>query len=381
MSNGILTPQEVAERKSRSAQPMKPTIDLATGVIAENNSTSVKIDFETMGRFSIPESLYVEDWDTEDVNNLTFCNEDNIFETLVAIINKNVKDQAFKVEDMLLEEFLEVMIGIKASFDSPIHIHRWACDCQADMDDKDRTIHEYPIDLKTINYVSILEADEKLKQYYKKLFESINREQFAELMITKYGDAMKDTVADYTIEQELEKITVQDPLKQSINGKIYEFRLMRVGDLLIAQREANKKFIYNQKVLNSKKYRKELGELAAFKSNQEEQLKKLQEEKAKETLLYAQASTIVAVDGQPLTGIQEKAIAYKDIKRRDRLNFLAFLEEITFGIKNEMNLVCPLCGREEKRTFRKELNPLEFIPISNDTTDKLRGNSTGYIFM
>jgi len=381
MSNGILTPQEVAERKSRSAQPMKPTIDLATGVIAENNSTSVKIDFETMGRFSIPESLYVEDWDTEDVNNLTFCNEDNIFETLVAIINKNVKDQAFKVEDMLLEEFLEVMIGIKASFDSPIHIHRWACDCQADMDDKDRTIHEYPIDLKTINYVSILEADEKLKQYYKKLFESINREQFAELMITKYGDAMKDTVADYTIEQELEKITVHEPLKQSINGKIYEFRLMRVGDLLIAQREANKKFIYNQKVLNSKKYRKELGELAAFKSNQEEQLKKLQEEKAKETLLYAQASTIVAVDGQPLTGIQEKAIAYKDIKRRDRLNFLAFLEEITFGIKNEMNLVCPLCGREEKRTFRKELNPLEFIPISNDTTDKLRGNSTGYIFM
>jgi hypothetical protein len=381
MSNGILTPQEVAERKSRSAQPMKPTIDLATGVIAENNSTSVKIDFETMGRFSIPESLYVEDWDTEDVNNLTFCNEDNIFETLVAIINKNVKDQAFKVEDMLLEEFLEVMIGIKASFDSPIHIHRWACDCQADMDDKDRTIHEYPIDLKTINYVSILEADEKLKQYYKKLFESLTREQFAELMITKYGDAMKDTVADYTIEQELEKITVQDPLKQSINGKIYEFRLMRVGDLLIAQREANKKFIYNQKVLNSKKYRKELGELAAFKSNQEEQLKKLQEEKAKETLLYAQASTIVAVDGQPLTGIQEKAIAYKDIKRGDRLNFLAFLEEITFGIKNEMNLVCPLCGREEKRTFRKELNPLEFIPISNDTTDKLRGNSTGYIFM
>jgi len=381
MSNGILTPQEVAERKSRSAQPMKPTIDLATGVIAENNSTSVKIDFETMGRFSIPESLYVEDWDTEDVNNLTLCNEDNIFETLVVIINKNVKDQAFKVEDMLLEEFLEVMIGIKASFDSPIHIHRWACDCQADMDDKDRTIHEYPIDLKTINYVSILEADEKLKQYYKKLFESLNREQFAELMITKYGDAMKDTVADYTIEQELEKITVHEPLKQSINGKIYEFRLMRVGDLLIAQREANKKFIYNQKVLNSKKYRKELGELAAFKSNQEEQLKKLQEEKAKETLLYAQASTIVAVDGQPLTGIQEKAIAYKDIKRKDRLNFLAFLEEITFGIKNEMNLVCPLCGREEKRTFRKELNPLEFIPISNDTTDKLRGNSTGYIFM
>ena len=381
MSNGILTPQEVAERKSRSAQPMKPTIDLATGVIAENNSTSVKIDFETMGRFSIPESLYVEDWDTEDVNNLTFCNEDNIFETLVVIINKNVKDQAFKVEDMLLEEFLEVMIGIKASFDSPIHIHRWACDCQADMDDKDRTIHEYPIDLKTINYVSILEADEKLKQYYKKLFESLTREQFAELMITKYGDAMKDTVADYTIEQELEKITVQDPLKQSINGKIYEFRLMRVGDLLIAQREADKKFIYNQKVLNSKKYRKELGELAAFKSNQEEQLKKLQEEKAKEKLLYAQASTIVAVDGQPLTGIQEKAIAYKDIKRGDRLNFLEFLEEITFGIKNEMNLVCPLCGREEKRTFRKELNPREFIPISNDTTDKLRGNSTGYIFM
>ena len=378
---GLLTPQEVAERKARSSQPIKPAINLATGIIAENNATKTKIDYETMGRFSIPESLYFEDWDTEDINNLTLCNEDNIFETLVAIVNKNGKDQNFKVEDMLLEEFLETMIGIKALFDSPIHVHRWICSCQADLDDKDRTIREYLMNLAEVNYISILEADDKLKEYYKRIFESMSREQFAEFAIMKYGNEMKDKVNEYTIEQELETITIKEPIKQSIAGKIYEFRLMRVGDLLQAQKEAEKKFIYQSKILNSKKYRKELGELASFKSNQEEQLKKLQADKAKETLLYAQASTIVAIDGVPITNLQTKAAAYKEIKRKARLDFLTFLEEIKFGIANEMTLVCPLCGQEEKRTFRKELNPLEFIPISNDTTDKLRGSTTGNIFM
>ena len=381
---GLLTPQEVEARKARSAQPIKPTINLATGIIAENNATKTKIDYETMSRFSIPESLYFEDWDTEDINNLTLCNEDNIFETLVAIINKNGKDQNFKVEDMLLEEFLETMIGIKALFDSPIHIHRWMCssnNCQSEVEDNDKTVHEYLMNLGEINYISILEADEKLKEYYKRIFESMSREQFAEFAIMKYGNEMKDKVNEYTIEQELETISIKEPIKQSIAGKIYEFRLMRVGDLLLAQKEADKKFIYQSKVLNSKKYRKELGELAAFKSNQEEQLKKLQEEKAKETLLYAQASTIVAIDSVPITNLQAKATAYKEIKRKARLDFLSFLEEIKFGISNEMNLVCPLCGQEEKRTFRKELNPLEFIPISTDTTDKLRGSTTGNIFM
>jgi hypothetical protein len=377
----LLSPQEVAERKARSVQPMKPTIDLTTGVIAENNASKVKIDYETMGRFSIPESLYFEDWDTEDINNLTLCNEENIFETLVNIMNKNVKDQNFRVEDMLLEEFLETMIGIKSSFDTPIHIHRWVCTCQKDVDNKEMIVHEHTIDLRTINYISVLEADEKLKEYYKRIFESMTREQFAEFAIMKYGEEMKDRVADYTIEEELKTSTIKEPIKQSVNGKLYEFRLMRVGDLLLAQKEADKKYIYQLKVVNSKKYRKELGELSVFKSNQEEQIKKLQEEKAKEVLFYAQASTIVAVDGQAITNMQEKAKVYKEIKRKPRLEFLAYLEEIKFGIANEMNLVCPLCGQEEKRPFRKELNPLEFIPISNDTTDKLRSTPTGNIFM
>ena len=377
----ILSPQEVAERKARSAQPMKPAIDLGTNIIAENTASKVKLDYETMGRFGIPESLYFEDWDTEDINNLTLCNEDNIFETLVTILNKNAKEQNFKVEDMLLEEFLETMIGIKSSFDSPIHVHKWICDCQRDVEDKDRAIQDHTIDLRSINYISILEADEKMKEYYKKIFESMTREQFAEFAIMKYGDAMKDTVADYTIEKELETIRIQEPIKQNVNGKLYEFRFMRVGDLLLAQREADKKYIYESKVLNSKKYRKELGELAVFKANQEEQMNKLKEQKAKEIVFYSQASTIVAVDGKPVTNMQEKAKLYKEIKRKARFDFLNFLEEIKFGISNEMTLVCPLCGQEEKRTFRREINPLEFIPVSNDTTNKLRNTPTGYIFM
>jgi hypothetical protein len=255
------------------------------------------------------------------------------------------------------------------------------CTCQKDVDNKEMIVHEHNIDLRTINYISVLEADEKLKEYYKRIFESMTREQFAEFAIMKYGEEMKDRVADYTIEEELKTSTIKEPIKQSVNGKLYEFRLMRVGDLLLAQKEADKKYIYQLKVVNSKKYRKELGELSVFKSNQEEQIKKLQEEKAKEVLFYAQASTIVAVDGQAITNMQEKAKVYKEIKRKPRLEFLAYLEEIKFGIANEMNLVCPLCGQEEKRPFRKELNPLEFIPISNDTTDKLRSTPTGNIFM
>ena len=87
-----------------------------------------------------------------------------------------------------------------------------------------------------------------------------------------------------------------------------------------------------------------MGSLVEFKANEEAELEKLEMDKAKETLLYAQASTLVEHDGKTLTNINDKLEIYKKIKRSSLLEFTHFLEQIVFGISDEKELVCPSCS-------------------------------------
>ena len=338
-----------------------------------NRAGQVEINYETEGRFDIPETLFFKSFSVEDVNNVTLSRPEDILENIVVTLDKLKNEEArCSVCDMLLEEFIETLVAMKIKFNTPIHIHKWMCDCQEDIDDKERVVNDLEVDLSKLNFIPISVSDEKIKEIYKKSFDEMDSTEWNHYIAAKYPNKSSKELADYTKEMELNTIKIKEPIKLPMNGHIYEFMFPRVKHIIQAQKMAKKMYASKIKMVQ---VRTEANVSAVdLKYKKEQELEKLQIEKDKKTVLFARALTLNKIDGKELSD-QEKTEEYAKLQMDVVFELMDFLDNIRFGIQHDVQVMCPICGKESKRSLQREFNPIELLPLDLTATRKHRESS------
>jgi hypothetical protein len=345
---------------------------------AKDVAGKVKIDYESEGRFDCPSFLHFSGYTVDHIDKFALVNEENIFETIVAILNElKSSNTDFIIENMLIEEFFETLISIKAQYNTITHIHRWICDCQKEEPENSRVINETLVDLSKLNYVSISQADEAYQNIYKEKFKDATI--FDYYIKMKYGE--NSDMTEFSVDDEIKKMKVGEPfgVQNQINGDVYRFRFVRVGDLLEANNFVAKK--YNSKIKAIKNKQIHNVKAQELKQIKQEELDKINQLKSQDFLRALKASSLVSKNNIQLTNIDEKMEVYKSIPIGCSIDLANFLDKIRFGVHQEQKFECPICGLSEGRWLQLEFNFIEFIPTKHDTSNGIQGITGGNIFM
>lgn len=358
----LLSPDEVTRiKRKRETQ-----VDMNANKFA-NRAGQVQVNFESKGRFSIPESMWFSDFTVENINNFTLSSLEDIMEQVVIAL-ETIKNQdcSVPVSEMTLEEFFETLIAIKLSFNTKNHVHRWFCECQNE--EVDKQINETIIDLTTIQYKSIEEVDNIFKKSYVEYFETLSDEQFKEYVINKYGEERSVTKQD-----ELDAFEVKEPFfyKDPTTGNKYGFRLIRVKDVINSTKLAKK--VFSSKIAKIERRPNPHGvPLAEIKAQKEADIEELKKEEAKLALLYIRALTLVSYNDKDIIDFNEQERLYRDIKREAFFQILDFLTAIDFGVVDEREYECKFCGKTERRSLQQDSTPLEFLPLESHNAREQR---------
>lgn len=377
----LLSPDEVEKRKQKKPESIvqKPIEDKKENKDKfYNRGGTVAINYETMGRFNIPSTLYFKDFSTTDESDLLLTRDDDLLETTINILNK-LKNQDAKcdVGDMLKEEFFETLIGIKKQFDTVKHTHLWICDCQESLPSEDQKVNETEIDLTKIEYKSITEADEIVKNYYRDKFENFSESDWTNYIATRYKDNPSLELENLTKEQEIETIQVKEPFLIKYEHT-YAFRFSRIGDLVKAKKLTVAKFAPKFKELQTRKNPN--GPLAEIKLQRQEELNKLKEDQGKYEFLVSRALTLLKVDDKELND-NEKIEIFSKLPRAIDYEMRNFLSQFKFGIQHEQEFTCPICGKVDKRLLQREIFIYELLPTQSITKrdNKLPTRSNIYV--
>lgn len=381
----ILKPEEVARRRSETTakkieeqkqQEIKPEL--------QNTAGLVKINYESMGRFGTPETLYFDDFVGRHVNDIELSTQDNLLENLVNILNELKKnEESFDVKDMTSEDLLETLIAIKQQFEGDAHIHYWICDCQMEKSDKDRIINEYQLRLSELQFKSMLDVDKEMKEYMTEVFASMSDEQFKQYLIQKYKKNPLDDIDMHTREKEVEGIIVKEPFNILSGQDVYSIRYPRVEDVLKAKKYAEK--IYNPKIKTIQNRREANVPLHELKAKKDLEIETLKEEQAKTLVLFAKAMMLQSKNDIPLSD-NDKIEEFKNMKRQTTRNIENLFDILKFGLSTELELICPICGQSEKRLLRDSIDPRQLLPLNykqSDTGDASKRNvgvNTGFNF-
>lgn len=361
----LLSPDEVKKRREKKPQQTENNVTDKF----YNRGGTVAINYETMGRFSIPSTLYFKDYSVNDENDLLLTRREDLLETEISVLNKlKNEDAKCQVEDMLIEEFFETLIGIKKQFDTTQHTHLWICSCQDELPIAEQAVNELVIDLNTIQYKSIIEADEILKDYYREKFKTLSPEAWQEYIITRYKDDPNVSLTELTPEEELKNIRIKEPM-QIKTDRLYSFRFPRIGDLVKARKIASKEYNIKIKEVQARKNPNVL--LKDLNFQKEEDIKKLEKEEAKYTFLVTRALSLISVDGRELTD-SEKIQIFSHLPRTTDAKIKEFLTQFKFGIQHEQEFVCPICGKTDKRLLQREIDPHELLPTFSVTKRDIR---------
>lgn len=374
----VLSPDEVKARRERRRAEVN---EKEQEVEVQNRAGKVAISYESNGRFDCPPVLYFGDYTTEHVSDLAMSSEDSLFETLVSIVNDLMNEDAeYDVQNMTLEEFMETLVAIKLHFSGKDHSHPWICECQYSVDDNERVINETMIDLSSLNYKSISAADENLRDLMKAKFDNISDKEFKAYLEKRYGGAAPEP--NWSREQELKNIFVKEPFiyHDRNTGKVYEFRLMRLRDILKAKRIVREK--YNPQIAQIQSKKAPAGSpMAQAKQQKKKEIEYLQKQKGKDSILYAKGLSLLKVDGQEITDPDEAIDIYKQLTQRNLFDISAFLSYVEFGINHDIDLECPICGKVSRRSLQQELNPIELLPMDNDSKNNKGADTRIDIFV
>ena len=344
-----------------------------------NRGGQVAINYETMGRFDIPQILYFKDFTIQDINDLTLSRQDDILETLVSILNKAKNEDAnVNIEDMLVDEMFETLVGIKQEFNSPYHVHPWVCECQNDLPEEAQKVNETQIDLRTLKYKSVEDVDNEIREYIKQQLEQMSGEEFLLYMRKKYKNNENYEKNPESIEKEIKNVKVKEPIVIfDENGNQYSFRFLRIKDILNAQKISEAKYAGKIKAVKNKQYAN--AKLVDAKAKKEKEVEKLKYDQAKDTVLFARAFTLIEYNGEKLD--HEKAISYyKNAPSTIFRQVSQFIDKLQFGVVDERELTCPECGQVSRRLLRQDINPLELLPIDIDSEGKQRESSKFNIY-
>jgi hypothetical protein len=340
-----------------------------------NYGSTVKIDLESSGRFGNPKTIVLKDYNARHVNDLVTSKEEDLLETLISILNECViEPKGFDIGNLTNEEFYEVLIGMKIAFDSVTLKHKWIHEddsCQGKKEDDEKEISESILDLREIKSISIEESDEGIREFYKDKFSQLSEKDFKEYLLVKYGHEK-----DITLEEELKSIRIQEPFLIKGYETDYEFKLVRMKDLLLAYKIASRETNHKIRVIQNKTIKK--GDNSEIlKLEKEDEIKKLNREKARKVLEYSQAFSLSFVrrNGKrvELKTNEEKLKEYNTMPRNVLLNYMNAINVIRYGINDEIHLTCDLCNGTERGYLQRLISPFSLLPISEDKRDITTG--------
>lgn len=357
--NTLINPKDLQKREPRQKEESSEKYRVKGNL--------VEVKFESNGRFSLPSIVYFEDYNVEDIQEFAVCSLDDILETVVVILDKlKNKDCEVSITKATPNEFIEILIGMKAKFDIPEYKHSWICSCQYSKSEDDQIVNENTIHLNKIKFKSIEEVDEDIRKNIKIVFDKMSEEEFNQYLKDKYkNDQTK--IDTYNRELELESIQVNDNIqyRSKKDNKVYNFSMMKIENVLQAQKIVKEKYKHLIKSIHNKKNNGK--PLDIFKSEKEEELNKIEKKKAKDIITYSEGLTLKSVDGVEIKDIEEKINIYKKLKRDDYFELENFIKTIDYGAYYDEKLSCPLCGKAEGRVLRQDINPIELLPLDPDS--------------
>lgn len=336
-----------------------------------NKGQTVHVIFESAGRFGNHKEVWFKDYTTKHINDLVTCQEDDLLETLLAILQECVVEpQDFKIDNCTNEDLFEIMMAMKISFDSSYLKYRWYHKCQDKIEnEKDRQISEYMIDLKLAEYKPIEDLDKELQVFYKDMFSKLSKEQYQSYIDSKFGVGK-----EVSINEAISDMKVQDPFYiPSIGNDIMIFEYIKIKHMMTASKMANEEWNGKIRYAQSRKYKGSIEQQKIQRDSEVEQLKKL---KAKSIISYAQALCLKGVKNKETreetyfkTNL-DKIEAYKNLPKNVMFGFISALEKIKFGINYDVEIVCDLCQEDnkERRLLQRDISFIELFPFGNDST-------------
>jgi len=328
-----------------------------------NSDGKLKIELESCGRFDLPDTVYMEGYTFQDIQDLATSREEDILPNLVTILDKRKHGTSVSIAKATIEEFYEILLSIKGNYYSNEHVHHWMCDCQDKLPDNQRKSSSVSIDLKEVKFRSILESEDILRKQLNEVLIQFTPEQYSQYLIKKYG---KDI--GISIDEEVSSFKIKEPLGfRDAKGNFIQTRLVRVEDLIFGYQVATRMFRGKiNKIRNMYKANMNKEQLEEYKS---EEIKYLEFEKSKKALLYTRAKTFIAINGKPFPSDEER-IKYFLTLDLDTLNkYNSFLDTFAFGIYDELETECEFCGKTDRGYLQQFINPMEFIPLEGDKRD------------
>lgn len=356
-----------------------------------------QIDFETRGRFlrnekfpvikGIPGTAYLADYRVKEVSDIGASNEEDLLENIIAILDRLNQD-GWTLGDGLLEDLLEVLVGMKVRFNTKAarkHKHRWLCECQSDIPDQHRKMSEMEIDLtdnKLMNYISIYEIDERLQEREAGRIKELDEESFQTYVRRKYG------ARAMTRDEVIADIKLREPIGLwDDQGILYRFRFTRVSDMVIGLKAAADKFNWKIRQVQQR-YTSPVGldpdTQAKLEYQYNKELDKVRRAKQKYSLLAIKAQSLISVskDGEDIDfandSLDEKITNWEEVPKSVLEQLSTFLSRYGFGIQGEVEVRCNLegCGRTDRRSLQRVLSPIELLPF-DDADRTVSGRALG----
>jgi hypothetical protein len=362
----ILNPEEVKRRRQTVVYEDAEAVKEEQETLAKNFANTVQIDYESEGRFDTPATLHFKDYSNRHINDIQLSAQDDLLDVICVILNDLKKDENdFKVEDMTAEDLLETLMSIKVKYEGQFHNHRWLCSCQNEVDERNRIVNETSIDLLSLNYKSISQVDEEMKEFFKEKIEPLTDEEFKEYLVKKYKDNPIDDIDSYTKEMEIEKVKVSEPIYFISDEDIYGVRFPRVKDIIQAKNYAQK--MYAPKIKSVQNRKEANVPLAELKEKKEKEIQKLKEDQARLLFLYAKSMILLKKNGKDLSP-KERFEEYRDTLSRSTTESInEFFQKVQFGLQHELELVCPICGETDKRWLQRVIDPRELLPYGDSS--------------
>ena len=375
--NILINPDEVEKKKKRpSRTPEGNEEEKVTSKYFDKGST-IEIHYESQGRFSIPSTVYYKDFIVDQILKFSTSKSEHLLESILLALDKNKQsDTEFDFLDATPEEFLETLVGIKAMFNTPHHIHRYLCECQFDKSDEEQQVSEVTIHLGELQYKSIREIDQTFKEYIKEHLDKFTDEEYQDYLHSKYKNEPLDDIESWTKEKEVDSIKFNEPIHfhNPYDNNKYTFRLTRMRDMIDAQKIVSKKYLSKYSQIEKKPHPHGMP-LAEFKEQKKAEIDFLKEEEGKELINYTKALSLIKINDEEIKSPQEKVSYYSELTRRAFFELIEFFNKVEYGVNHKINATCRFCGKTEERYLQRSLNPIELLPLDDDTVRKQGANT------
>ena len=317
-------------------------------------SETVRIDFESRGRWGNPEHLYLKDFTAGHLNAIVTSRPEEILEVICKCLQDCVADPTdFDITELTLDEWYEAMLGMKVQFDSPVFEYEWQCECQEGEDNPKTSM--MMLNLSEVGTRSIEDVDEETREALKTYMQSLDGDAGDEWARKRWPDG------DY--EKGINEFIVEEPFWFGYGEVMYGYCLPRIRDII-------RSFQYSARV-----YDNQIQKIKKNKAIKED----LERKKAGLALEYSQALCLT-----------KKRVGDKieDVKEKDRLaihrslpsslltKLLKTYHAMSCGVNHSFDRKCEHCKTTERRWLRQDVSVFDFLTFIRDSKPDSEGESS-----